>query len=199
MSHDRGCHCGKESSEYRQCLVYNPNCSKRSVVQMWNDHKAAKLLPKKETNMPGDINKITVEDIEKFSRTLYCTHSYDNNSLDEYQRIATKTAIYPGVGSPIGLMYVALKGAGEAGEFAEHVGKAMRDDFFGPAHGDKGTTVLTPNRREALIKEIGDQLWYLSAKCNELGISLSHAALVNLQKLQSRSERGKLQGSGDNR
>lgn len=49
-------------------------------------------------------------------------------SLDEYQEHALSTAIYPGQHTPLGLMYLALKLNGESGEFAEHLGKAMRDD-----------------------------------------------------------------------
>lgn len=149
--------------------------------------------------MAGDINRITQDDINTFEVCL--EEQTKVNSLDEYQRIATKTAIYPGAGTPLGLIYVALKGAGEAGEFAEHTGKAMRDDGLVDdfnVHASNNRE-LTPERRDSLIKEVGDQLWYLSAKCNELGIKLSEAALINLQKLQSRSERGKLTGSGDNR
>lgn len=156
--------------------------------------------------MPGDINKITAEDVAVFKSTLDpIGHSGIGNALDCYQKMATKTAIYPGHGTPLGLMYVALKGAGEAGEFREHVGKAMRDDGLGNGlYYDGGVvhepgTPLTDERRTLLIKEIGDELWYLSAKCNELGIKLSEAALLNLQKLQDRSDRGKLQGSGDDR
>jgi NTP pyrophosphatase (non-canonical NTP hydrolase) len=151
--------------------------------------------------MAGDLNKISKEDV-----VLFAEHIGLNNLMDLYQHIATQTAIYPGVGTALGLVYVALKGAGEAGEFAEHVGKAMRDDqlmlglkvdALGKATNSQ--VPLTPERKEALIKEIGDQLWYLSAKCNELGISLSQAALTNLQKLHDRSNRGTLSGSGDNR
>ena len=112
--------------------------------------------------------------------------------LNTYQQIATGTAVYPGQGTPLGLIYCALKMNGEAGEFAEHVGKAMRDDAlmgFG----------LTPERRTLLVKEVGDVLWYLSAACTELGITLSEAANVNLRKLHDRKTRGALQGSGDNR
>lgn len=151
------------------------------------------------------INKITRADVETFDGTML-----------SYQRIATKTAIYPGIGSAVGLMYVALKGAGEAGEFAEHVGKAMRDDdmisirsqYRGDEDGPKEVTFtsqgnsnyyLTPERKMALVKEIGDQLWYLSAKCNELDITLEEAARINLVKLADRSERNALQGSGDER
>lgn len=152
--------------------------------------------------MVGDINKITPDDVHGFRLLLA-----GGNALDEYQRIATKTAIYPGHGTPLGLIYAALKGAGEAGEFAEHVGKAMRDDGLisepYTREFDDKTQIefrdLTPERHEKLVKEIGDQLWYLSAKCNELGISLSHAAHMNLEKLCDRSIRGKLGGSGDDR
>jgi NTP pyrophosphatase (non-canonical NTP hydrolase) len=129
------------------------------------------------------IDRITDEDVELFERT---------QTLNDYQRIATKSAIYPCQGTPIGLMYTALKGCGEAGEFAEHVGKAMRDDGFFPSP-------LTEERWQLLVKEIGDELWYISAKCNELGVSLFGAALENLKKLKDRSERDKLQGSGDER
>lgn len=142
------------------------------------------------------INEVTRADVDFYA------HHEDKRALDEYQRLATRSAIYPGQGTPLGLAYVALKMNGEAGEFAEHVGKAMRDDDL-MNNSDGVFTVdyaeLKPERRELLIKEIGDVLWYLSAACNELGISLSDAAATNLRKLADRSERGKLQGSGDER
>lgn len=143
------------------------------------------------------INKITVEDVESFRQ---------GQSLARYQHIALKSAIYPGRGTALGLMYVALKGCGEAGEFAEHVGKALRDDKFGRGlrsnlDGSVGAEVvhLTDDRRDKLIKEIGDELWYLAAKCAELNITLAYAALANLEKLCDRTDRGVLQGSGDDR
>lgn len=149
------------------------------------------------------INQVSVTDIAAFERVP---------ELNVYQRLATRTAIYPGQGTPLGLAYVALKLNGEAGEFAEHVGKAMRDDGLvaqiptgvsEPAFSTDADlpthATLTDQRRALLIKEIGDVLWYLSAACNELGISLADAAEINLDKLASRSERGTLQGSGDNR
>lgn len=143
------------------------------------------------------INKITRQDVHWFA---------DNHpgagTMDLYQTIATKSAIYPGQGTPLGLAYVALKLNGEAGEFAEHVGKAMRDDglmTIGQRNNKPASEYLTSERRALLIKEIGDQLWYLSAACNELGISLSEAALGNLEKLCDRTERDALRGSGDER
>lgn len=156
------------------------------------------------------INQITRVDVEAF-KNRYILGEGDAG-LNEYQQIATKSAIYPGQGTPLGLAYVALKMNGEAGEFAEHVGKAMRDDKFGELRMHHGRNedgsewsgayfsgTLTPERRALLIKEIGDVLWYLSAACNELGISLSEAATTNLEKLCDRSERNALRGSGDER
>lgn len=141
------------------------------------------------------INKITRKDVEFFK---------DFPRIDHYQTIATKSAIYPGQGTPLGLAYVALKLNGEAGELAEHVGKAMRDEDLIEAepHGDFTAVYferLTPSRRALIIKEMGDVLWYLSAACNELGIALSEAAATNLEKLCDRTERDQLRGSGDER
>lgn len=146
------------------------------------------------------INKITRKDVEEFG-----------GSLDEYQRIATQSAFYPGQGTALGLAYVGLKLNGEAGELAEHIGKAMRDDgLITVQHGfqlisggeyDTFTVYepLTDTRRALIIKEIGDVLWYLSAACNELGVKLSEVAATNLEKLCDRGERNALQGSGDER
>jgi NTP pyrophosphatase (non-canonical NTP hydrolase) len=162
------------------------------------------------------INNLTAENVRQFEENVGYMDSVDEygNNIDFYQKLATRSAIYPGQGTPLGLAYVALKMNGEAGEFAEHVGKAMRDDNYGPDAKRNGRQSssgykewveysagadLTPDRRDLLIKEIGDVLWYLSAACNELGISLSDAAVTNLRKLADRSERGKLQGSGDER
>lgn len=152
------------------------------------------------------INKIQNWQVDDFKEELEAFSMAEINAFDRYQEIATKSAIYPGQGTPLGLAYVALKLNGEAGEFSEHIGKAMRDDGYGQPETvcqdfgmQQQAHVLTVNRRELLIKEIGDVLWYLSAACNELGISLSEAAVTNLRKLADRSERDVLRGSGDER
>lgn len=143
------------------------------------------------------INSITHEAVAQF-RALVSV-SEEANSLDAYQNIAQRSAIYPGKGTPQGLLYVALKMNGEAGEFAEHVGKSMRDDGYAQIINGEQYSNLTPERRALLIKEIGDELWYLAAAAKELGIPLSEAAAVNLEKLADRTERDKLSGSGDER
>lgn len=106
--------------------------------------------------------------------------------LSEYQQLAKRTAEYPR-GS--WLHYPALGLAGEAGEVAEHVKKAIRDN---------GGEV-TPERRQAIAKELGDVLWYVAALATELGLDLDEIAQGNLEKLLSRQRRGVLSGSGDDR
>jgi len=131
-------------------------------------------------------------------------------SLNTYQARTADTAIYPGKGTPLGLIYCALKLAGEAGEVSEKVGKAIRDDGMVAHTG--GTMAglrqlnwqfasigLHPERRDDLKKELGDVLWYVASAARELGFDLSDVAQANLDKLAGRKERGTLQGSGDNR
>lgn len=70
------------------------------------------------------INKIERLDVDTFKNFDVPTHA---NALDNYQVYATKSAIYPGQGTPFGLMYAAL-GLAEAGEVQNKVKKAFRDD-----------------------------------------------------------------------
>jgi NTP pyrophosphatase (non-canonical NTP hydrolase) len=50
-----------------------------------------------------------------------------------------------------------------------------------------------------IAKEIGDVMWYMSQLCTKLGLSYEEVAQMNLDKLMSRLERGRITGSGDNR
>lgn len=108
-------------------------------------------------------------------------------NLNEYQAIAIGTAIYPGQGTIQGLVYAALKMNGEAGEVAEAVGKALRDD----------DSVITPEKRMKLIWELGDVLWYISAAAKELDCTLDDVAAANIVKVLDRRARGVTKGSGD--
>jgi NTP pyrophosphatase (non-canonical NTP hydrolase) len=106
--------------------------------------------------------------------------------FENYQRLTGKTAIYP---QNIASLYLALGVNGEAGEIAEIIKKAHRDD--------KGH--ITIEAQAALAKEIGDCLWYLSELCTVANLSLDACATTNIQKLADRAARGKLHGSGDER
>jgi NTP pyrophosphatase (non-canonical NTP hydrolase) len=106
--------------------------------------------------------------------------------LAEYQRLSRSTAHYPRTEA---LTYPALGLAGEAGEFADHAKKVIRDD--GGAVSDE--------RRAAMSKELGDVLWYVAQLATELELDLDEIAQQNLEKLLSRKRRGVLAGSGDDR
>ena len=108
-------------------------------------------------------------------------------TLDDYQKRAQKTAIYPNRGK--NFIYPTLGFVGEAGELANKVKKVFRDD--------EGR--MSEEVRQAILNEIGDVLWYMAALCTELKTSISGVAKKNLEKLESRQKRGVLPGSGDNR
>jgi NTP pyrophosphatase (non-canonical NTP hydrolase) len=111
---------------------------------------------------------------------------YNMSDFNSYQRTATKTAIYPAEHK---ILYPALGLAGEAGEVANKVKKVMRD----------GVENQADDWKEQIASEIGDVLWYCAALATDLNVSLGMIASLNEKKLQDRYERGKLNGSGDNR
>lgn len=107
-------------------------------------------------------------------------------TFDMYQKAAKKTAIYP---KEYKILYPALGLSGESGEVAEAVKKALRDE----------NGKFSREKKEALKKELGDILWYVSALSSDLGLKLSDVGQTNINKLESRKNRGVLSGSGDNR
>ena len=83
----------------------------------------------------------------------------------------------------------ALGLTGEAGELADKIKKVYRD---------KGG-VFKQEERVAIVKELGDVLWYLTRLGATLGFSLEQIAEINVEKLADRAKRGKIGGSGDDR
>jgi len=108
-------------------------------------------------------------------------------TFEEYSEKAYTTAIYPNQGN--NLPYAILGVNGEAGELAEKVKKIIRDD----------NGVISEEKRQEMKKELGDILWYINTTCKELNLTLEEVAQSNLEKISSRKERDKIQGSGDNR
>jgi NTP pyrophosphatase (non-canonical NTP hydrolase) len=104
-----------------------------------------------------------------------------------YQEKSRRTAKYPAIGHPV--IYPTLGLANEAGEVAGKVKKIFRD---------KGG-VIGESEREALKGELGDVLWYIAQVCTELEISLDEVAEGNIENLNSRLERGRIGGDGDDR
>jgi NTP pyrophosphatase (non-canonical NTP hydrolase) len=105
----------------------------------------------------------------------------------EYQKVSRKTAVYPDIDK--NFIYPTLGLAGETGEVVEKIKKVIRDK----------NGVVDEETRAEILKEMGDTLWYLSQLATELGISFDDVAVKNIEKLQSRLERGVLHGKGDNR
>lgn len=109
----------------------------------------------------------------------------------EYQQKSRKTAVYPEADN--NLVYPTLGLVSEAGEVADKLKKHMRDD------GVHTPAELSAEQKTELAKELGDVLWYVAQVATELGSDLGSIADMNIEKLYSRMDRGKLSGSGDNR
>lgn len=107
-------------------------------------------------------------------------------TLNEYQKKALETAIYPAEQK---IIYPTLGMCGEAGEVADKVKKVIRDN----------NQDFTTEKKAEIAKEIGDVLWYCATLAHDLGYSLDQIAEINYSKLKSRQMRGKISGEGDNR
>lgn len=105
-------------------------------------------------------------------------------NINTYQQQASETAIYQNK-----LIYPTLGLVGEAGEIANKVKKILRDS----------SGEMQEDARQNLISELGDVLWYVAALATDLGTELSEVANKNIEKLNSRKNRGTIGGSGDNR
>lgn len=109
----------------------------------------------------------------------------NTNAFDRYQEAASRTANYdyPKIlkrleekPELIGLVNVALGVAGEAGEIADHIKKVV-------FHGHDLEV-------EHLLKECGDEFWYLAEAARLLHTKLSKVAAMNIDKLQKRYPNG---------
>ena len=116
---------------------------------------------------------------EKSIDTLFPVGTLPNTNKVNKQLIANRL---------LKLGYVAL-GLGESGEVQGKVKKLIRD-----TNGQ-----ITLETVEAIVKELGDQLWYISELARQLGVTLEYIAGKNVEKLTSRNDRGMLSGNGDDR
>lgn len=108
-------------------------------------------------------------------------------NFNEYQQKSRETAIYPDKDN--NFVYPVLGLVGESGEVAEKFKKIIRDK----------SSIINDNDKEEIVKEMGDVLWYLAQLSSELNVSLEYVVERNLEKLNSRKDRGLLKGDGDNR
>lgn len=110
--------------------------------------------------------------------------------LDEYQEKIVKYDTFSKCAlKEVGFIEKVLGLTGEAGETADKIKKILRDK----------DGVVSDEDREAIKKELGDTLWYLASIARYLNLSLSEVAVGNIEKLESRYQRNKLHGEGDER
>ena len=113
--------------------------------------------------------------------------------FDEYQKKAAKYDLFDDSGvnnlSEPAFCEKVLGLVGEAGETADKVKKIIRDKEGSATDEDK----------DAIKKELGDVLWYIANISRYLGFDLSDVAETNINKLESRYQRNKLHGAGDER
>lgn len=110
-------------------------------------------------------------------------------TFNDYSDQVTRDAMYEGKGSPLGLHYLGLQLASEAGEAVGKIAKSIRDD------GNK----ITHERRRALMLELGDVLWYIAVIAKELYIPLENVAIANQIKRKTRIDNNTIHGEGDDR
>lgn len=127
------------------------------------------------------------------------------NDFDKYQKEAYRTRKYL---EPYKIIYPMIGMADEGSEaiekFLEHL---MHLFWLAISTGRAGGKVKKWLRRDngqgidlqAMIDEMGDALWCLSAMATDLGVDLSEVAQRNLEKLHDREMRGVIMGDGDNR
>jgi len=96
-------------------------------------------------------------------------------NFNEYQKAASKTAIYPKHRTE---QYLMAGLVSEVGEYAAQCARLIRD----------GNLVS----KNDVTKELGDILWFLSEIASFEGINLETVAITNIQKLRYRQKMGTL-------
>ena len=106
------------------------------------------------------------------------------NKIDDYQERAHVFARYFHKGTGPEWSYPVLGLTEEAGEVAGKFAKIVRD---------QNENII------AIKKELGDVCWMVSEIATLLDLKMSDVLYTNIEKLQSRVDRGVIHGSGDNR
>lgn len=143
----------------------------------------------------GQPDASTLEELEQHGHLVSSVNT-NRVTFDEYARHADETAVYPRGNAIVahdedvydlhaGTLYTVLGLVGEAGEVAEKIKKAIRDQ--------------DPEKYVEAQDELGDVLWYWTMLCVELDVHPATVAEENIEKLSDRDERNVIHGEGDNR
>lgn len=146
-------------------------------IRKYPTHKKNIVSKDESTKFCGTLKTLKVKDID--------LNSYILSDMRNYQIWTRMTASYP---KETALLYLGLGLAGESGEVCEKVKKLIRGDYE-----------LDDKFKLSLKYELGDVLYYIARIADEVGISLTDIAVSNQDKLEDRTSRGVIQGSGDNR
>jgi NTP pyrophosphatase (non-canonical NTP hydrolase) len=76
------------------------------------------------------------------------------------------------------IKYMALGLGGEVGEVQNNIKKLERDD----------NNQLKEDRRNKIITELGNTMWYFTGICNQIGCSLQEVLENNMEKLSQRNQ-----------
>ena len=118
-----------------------------------------------------------IKDLEYAEFVQSVTSDYSKDNMSMLSRME-ELSMADGVKTSH-LLTAALGLTGEAGEFADHVKKIF---FHGKAYDD--------DRREAMILELGDIMWYVMQACEALEVSLEEVVYDNVDKLSERHPDG---------
>lgn len=179
--------CSTESAYNKQLFDNSQHTCEKNSAESTSPHTlyTDNELPE-ATNFTHDTKTNTAPITTEDRTGTASAYTFDN-----YQEDAGTTAYYPGsdTGTKEAIAYTILGLIGEAGEVANKYKKVLRDKG-GYADLDDLT---------AIAREIGDVLWYCARLASELGANLSTIAAENYRKLNDRSQRNVLHGSGDDR
>ena len=135
-------------------------------------------------------------DWEEYKEKINKKQKMENKelTLNEYQKAAMTTCMP----SCENFSYMTLNLMGELGEFTSKIGKLIRK---GKAHIENSKLVVhddvTDEEMKAIRAEGGDITWQLFGLFSVFGWDANSICQENLDKLASRKERGKIDGSGD--
>lgn len=112
--------------------------------------------------------------------------------LNEYQKEAMKTMTEKS--NNIAYLLTGLNA--EVGEVNDKFAKNIRNERLAINHNH---CEFTKDDEEAILKELGDVLWFVSMLAFYFDCDLETLAQKNLDKLQDRQKRGVIVGEGDDR
>ena len=88
--------------------------------------------------------------------------------MDRYMEFQKSTEV-----KELDLKYMGLGLGGEVGEVLNEIKKMERDD----------NNILTPERKQKIITELGDTLWYISGICKRIDVTFEDLVKENMDKL----------------